>query len=453
MTGLEIYALLPQTNCKDCGKPTCLAFALGIASGQEVASDCPHLSDEAKDVLLESSLPPVLRVTAGPEAAPLELGGEKEIYRHESKFVQPTVLAVSVPVEGGDQAEVTSRVEEIKALTFERIGEEIGVTAAAFMCGQGATAEDVRHGLQLAEDAGLAPLLLCTDADVLAECEDALKRSKPVLLGVDESRLDAFTKLGKQTEAPLTLVAPEVDGLVKLADSAKEAGCENLLLEVSGCGALDLVTNLTALRRRAVEDGDRSAGYPLLTKAGSEPLDILRAAAALCRYAGLVIVDSTDPALLFPLAALVQSIYADPQAPATVEAGLHAVGDPGPDAPVLVTTDFALTYYSVEPEVEAAKVPAWILVTDSEGQSVLTAWAAGQFEGSTIAKAINESKAEERLETRELVLPGQVAVIQGDVEDETGWSVRVGPREATGIPGFLRELAEAKTPEGSASDG
>jgi acetyl-CoA decarbonylase/synthase complex subunit gamma len=134
-----------------------------------------------------------------------------------------------------------------------------------------------------------------------------------------------------------------------------------------------------------------------------------------------------------------QDIYTDPQKPVAVEAKLYAVGEVGPQSPLLVTTNFSLSYYSVAGEVEASRVPAYILSVDTEGTSVLTAWASDKFNADTITKALKKSEIEGKLEHRNLVLPGFVAVLSAGVEDESGWSVQIGPKEASGIPSYLKK--------------
>ena len=54
-----------------------------------------------------------------------------------------------------------------------------------------------------------------------------------------------------------------------------------------------------------------------------------------------------------------QNIYTDPQKPIQVEAGLTTIGTPDAASPVLVTTNFSLTYFIVEAEVEASHASAW----------------------------------------------------------------------------------------------
>ena len=109
---------------------------------------------------------------------------------------------------------------------------------------------------------------------------------------------------------------------------------------------------------------------------------------AIAKYAGVVVLDSADPALVYPLLTLRQNVYTDPQKPIQVEPKLYEIGAAGPDSPLLITTNFSLTYFTVSGEVEGSGVPSYLLVADADGQSVLTSWAAGKFDAEKIAKTV-----------------------------------------------------------------
>ena len=94
------------------------------------------------------------------------------------------------------------------------------------------------------------------------------------------------------------------------------------------------------------------------------------------------------PELVYPLLVLRENIYTDPQKPIQVQPGVYEINAPKPESPVLVTTNFSITYFSVANEVEGSGLSAWLLVCDAEGMSVLTAWAAGKFDAERIAKSV-----------------------------------------------------------------
>jgi acetyl-CoA decarbonylase/synthase complex subunit gamma len=170
-------------------------------------------------------------------------------------------------------------------------------------------------------------------------------------------------------------------------------------------------------------------------------METILAAQAIGKYGSFVIVDHFAPETAYPLLVLRQNIYTDPQKPIQVQPGLYEINNPGPEAPVLVTTNFSITYFSVANEVESAGLPVWLLVTESEGMSVLTAWAAGKFDAERIAKDVKRFEVGSKVSRKQLVLPGHTAVLSGEVEEELpGWEIKVGPREAVDIPKFIKQV-------------
>ncbi|MCA9924560.1 MAG: hypothetical protein KC421_19425, partial [Anaerolineales bacterium] len=203
-----------------------------------------------------------------------------------------------------------------------------------------------------------------------------------------------------------------------------------------------LAANST-VRRMALKQTFRTLGYPILNipgDAATPELETMLAAQAIGKYGSFVVLDHFTPETAYPLLVLRQNIYTDPQKPIQVQPGLYEINNPGPEDPVLVTTNFSITYFSVANEVESAGLPTWLLVTESEGMSVLTAWAAGKFDAERIAKDVKRFNVAEKVNQKRLVLPGHTAVLSGEVEEELpGWDIKVGPREAVDIPKFLKQ--------------
>jgi acetyl-CoA decarbonylase/synthase complex subunit gamma len=424
MTGLEIFKLLPRTNCQKCAYPTCLAFAMAVAAGKVTADQCPELSEDARGILLGATAPPVATVRFGRRGNELELGGETVLFRHERRFCCPTVFAVTVDASVGRDGWRTA-IGEIASRRYQRIGEEVGFEAAV-LTARGTEAADLGR---MAEDlltTPLAPVLAAARPSALSEAVAVLDGcARPLLwpLGGDMAR---WKQLASDLSCPLVVpqsLLGEVESGDVVIDVTKEAPGQ--------------IPALTAARREAVLERTKEKGWPLLVRAAGPG-----AAAAVCRYADIVVLDEAPTEEALALVTLRLNLYTDPQKPVMMDPGLYPVGAPGPEAPVIVTTNFSLTYYSVQPEVESSRVPCWILLTDSEGQSVLTAWAADKLNGTVVHEAIASSGVGERVTHRNLIIPGLVAMISGDVEDETGWHVRVGPREASGLPRFLRALVE-----------
>jgi len=290
-------------------------------------------------------------------------------------------------------------------------------------------------------------VLICSDADVLDKALAVTQGAKPVISAADETNYEALGALAKKYDASLVVCGNgDLGALAALTQKLDGMGAKDLVLDPGGRGWADSLAAFTQLRRLALKKNLRALGYPIIAYPGEGAADadeeVLLATQAICKYAGLIVLDNFDPASLYPLLALRQNIYTDPQKPIQVSPGLYEIGDPTPDSPLLVTTNFSLTYFSVAGEVEGSGIPTWLLIADAEGMSVLTAWAAGKFDAERIAKAVKTMGVLDKVGHKKIVLPGHVSTISGELEEELpGWEILVGPREAIGIPSYLRQFA------------
>jgi len=440
-TGLEIYKLLPKTNCKKCSFPTCLAFAMAMAAQKVELAACPDVSDEARQKLSASSRPPVHSFAIGPASTPLMLGGETVLFRHDKRFINACGLAVSVAADD-PLDEVRRRCREISRLKFERVGETTGVDAVALRSTGGNPGQFALAARAVAESDALALILQTPDLDEVRAALPCCRHIRPLLHGGRGIDLKEWGNLAHETALPLVVSGASLEEISEKTTTLERAGVRDLVIDPAGdCKDGEMVEMLTACRRLAIARGCSELGYPILVQltASTPEKRLAQAVAAVSKYASLLVLDECDPELVFPLVTLRFNLYTDPQKPIMMTPGVYEIGNPGPEAPVLVTTNFALTYYSVRPEVEAARAPARILLTDSDGMSVLTAWAADKFSASTIAKALKESNVEALVNHRTMIIPGLVSVLSGEVEESTGWRVLVGPREASGLPRFLKQ--------------
>jgi len=443
LTGLEIYKQLPKTNCKDCGFPTCLAFAMKMAAGQVSLDKCPHVTDEAKAALESASRPPIQLVVIGSGAAEVKVGNETQLYRHEEKFYRPAAVAVRVS-DTLDEDALAERAEKIGCLGFERVGTTIRVNLVAIDNESGSADPFEKAAKLAAEKSNLACVLISASAANLAKAAAALSGQRPLLYISDPAEAEAAAKVAKDNNCPLAVRADGPDALAELTPKITGAGVEEIVLDP---GTRDLKTTLEALSaiRRLSLKSFRPLGYPTIAFASnSDPtVQAIEASTYIAKYAGVVVTDAVEPWQMLPILTTLQDIYIDPQKPAAVEPKLYEVGEVGPESPLLVTTNFSLSYYSVEGEVEASRVPAYILSVDTEGTSVLTAWASDKFNAETITQAMKKSTIEEKVSHRQVVIPGFVAVLTAGVEDESGWSVQIGPKEASGISNFLKNQWKA----------
>lgn len=442
LSGLAIYKLLPKTNCKECGYPTCLAFAMKLAALQAELSACPYVSDEAKASLDAASAPPIRLVAVGNENRKIEVGNETVLFRHEKTFYhQPGLmlrLADDLPAE-----EFAARVAEVAEYSVERVGIALRVDGVVI---QDASGDPATFGARVAQAvaAGLPVVLSSKNPAVLEAGLKAAQGQNPLIYAADAENWEVMAGLAQRYKAPLAVRGNgDLSSLATLTEAIGGKGVQDLVLDPGTRGWADSLASLTQLRRLALKRGTRSLGYPVITFPGEGAADAreeaLLAGQHIAKYAGIIVLDNWDPAALYPLLTLRQNIYTDPQKPIQVSPGLYEIGEPKPESPLLVTTNFSLTYFSVAGEVEGSGIPAWLLICDSEGMSVLTAWAAGKFDAERIAKSVNTMGVPDKVAHKRIVIPGFVSSISGELEEELpGWEILVGPREAIGIPSFLK---------------
>jgi acetyl-CoA decarbonylase/synthase complex subunit gamma len=445
LSGLAIYKLLPKTNCKECGYPTCLAFAMKLAARQVELADCPHVSEEAKAQLDSASAPPIRLIAVGADGRRLEVGNETVLFRHEKTFYHEPGFFVRLDGNLSD-GEFAARLQEVAGYGVERVGQDLHPNGVAISGEGAALAARVGQAVR----AGLAVVVMTSDAAALDGALQAARGASPLAYAAEAGNWREIAAVAKKHDVPLVVRGEDGDleGLAALTELVVKEGVENLVLDPGARGWAGSLEALTRLRRAAIKKNYRPLGYPTITfpgeAAASPAEEALLAAQHVAKYAGFIVLDHFRPAALYSLLTLRQNIYTDPQKPIQVSPGLYEIGNPTPDAPLLVTTNFSLTYFSVAGEVEGSGRPAWLLVSDSEGMSVLTAWAAGKFDAESIAKSVRTLGVADKVAHRKIVIPGLVASISGELEDElAGWQVLVGPREAIGIPSYLKYLASA----------
>jgi acetyl-CoA decarbonylase/synthase complex subunit gamma len=440
LTGIDIYKLLPKTNCGDCHFPTCMAFAMQVAAKKVALEQCPHASAEAKAALGEAQAPPMRTVRIGTGEREFVVGGETVLFRHEERFYHPTGIAIRVPDNLGEQ-ELAERVERINQLRFVRVGQEIGVDLVAVEHrGDGNSSRYAGVVERVRGRTKLPLVLLCPDPKALAPALESIAGSRPLVWAATPENWEEMSSLAARYKVPLAVRAPTLEGLVELVERVKGKGAEELVLDPGGRGLLENLTRLILIRRLALEKTFRPLGYPTLVFAESNsPMEeAAEATAYICKYGGIVVIEGVESWEILPLLTVRQNIYTDPQVPNAIEAKLYEVGAPNEESPVLVTTNFALTYFTVEGEVENSKVPAYIAVVNTEGLGVLNAYADDKFTAERIIKAVKDYGVMERVRHKKLIIPGLVAVLKMEIQEETGWEVIVGPEDAAGIPAFLR---------------
>ncbi len=434
LSGIQIYKLLPQTNCKECGFPTCLAFAMKLAAKQVELASCPYVSEESKAQLAESSAPPIRLVTLKSDSQEVKAGNEVVLFRHEKTFYnKPGVFVKISDTLSADQIKALVGPADIYKVNY--VGIELTLDGFAVSAESGSPGA-FAGAVQAVRSATKRPLILMAgDAATAAAGLGVLSGEIAMLYAADSANWEAMAEAAKAHKAALAVKGASLDELADLTEKIKAKGVEDLVLDpVSDTLSTGLIFEIQ-IRRLALKKNFRSVGFPTIVF----PKTTAGAAQAITKYAGFVVLESFAPEMIYPLLVLRQNIYTDPQKPIQVQPGIYEINNPGPEAPVLVTTNFSITYFSVANEVESSGLPAWLLVTDAEGMSVLTAWAAGKFDSERIAKSVKAFNIADKVTRKRIVLPGHVAVLSGEVEAELpDWEVRVGPREAVDIPKFYK---------------
>ena len=438
LTGIQIYKLLPQTNCKECGFPTCLAFAMKLAAKQVELAACPYVTEASKTQLAELAAPPIRLINLKAAGGEVKVGNEVVMFRHEKTFYNKPGLFLRVR---DDDPDLHSKVTAAQAFKVAYVGMDLTLDGFAVQAtGDGAK---FAAAIKTVREVSKRPLILISqDTAVAGAGLQALSGETVLLHGANASNWEGMAALAKSHSAALTVVAPTLDNLAELTEKVKSKGVEDMVLQPEASSLGGSLALGTQIRRLALKKNFRALGYPTIVLAGDGDTarENIAAAQAIAKYAGFVVIDHFSPAAVYPLLVLRQNIYTDPQKPIQVQPGIYEINSPKPESPVLVTTNFSITYFSVANEVEGSGLPAWLVVTDAEGMSVLTAWAAGKFDAERIAKAIKGFNVAEKVSRKRMVIPGHVAVLSGELEGELpDWEIRVGPREAVDLPAFMKQ--------------
>lgn len=449
LKALDIFKLTPKKNCKECGFPTCMAFSMKVASGAVDVEKCPHMSDEAIQKLSEATAPPMKTLKVGAGESEYTLGGETVLFRHEKTLVSKNRFAISF-CDCMTEEQIDSKINNIKTVEYERIGEVMRAEFA-FVTYNENKDNFLNIINKLKSETKVAFILNVSDVEVAKEAVELLKGLNPVVYGANKDNYQAMIDVVKGDNLALGVKADSLEGLYETVELIQKAGYKELILDVTGENIKDTYVNAVQVRRIALKEQDRTFGYPSIVFVnklanGDENMEVSLASAFTIKYGSIIVLDDISYAKALPLYALRQNLFTDPQKPMRVETKIYPINNPDENSPVLVTVDFALTYFVVSGELERSKVPCWLVIPDAGGYSVLTSWAAGKFGGSVIGNFIKECGIADMTKNRDLIIPGKVAVIQADVQDNLpDWNVIVGTPEAMELPKFLKEYMESKT--------
>jgi len=443
LSGIEIFKKLPKTNCGKCGVPTCLAFAMKLATGQAELDACPDISDDVKEEIGEASAPPVRSVVIGTGDRAVKLGGETVLFRHEKRFENPPAFTLLLS-DNMDEAEIAARLKKFNDTVYERVGvvlrpELVAIRAESGDASKfGALVEKVCNET----DAGL--VLMNEDADALSQVARSCSSRKPLLYAANKENFESMGNLAKELSCPLVVKGSNLEELSEVSEKLIAMGLKDLVLDSGARSARQAFEDQIIMRRSALLKKFKPFGFPTIVFPCEMTDDLMKETMIACqmvaKYGGVIVMSEIEGHSVFPLLLASMNIFTDPQRPMAVEQKIYEIGATNESSPVLITGNFSLTYFIVSGEVDSSRVPSYLLIKDTEGLSVLTAWAAGKFAADTIAIFVKKSGIEEKVKHRKLVIPGYLATISGELEEELpDWEILIGPREASHLPVYLKQ--------------
>lgn len=447
LTGLEIYKMLPRTPefnawCKERGFNAPLAFAMAVATGKAGLEDCPHIPDEVKEKLSEASAPPVRSLSIGVGNEALKIGGETVLFRHEKTFVNKPGFGILITDTMGEK-EIEERLKRLKELQYERVGLILKPELAVLKneSGEAKKFEDLINKVK--ESNGFGMVLMSNKTDNLASALKICADRKPLLYAATKENAKELANLAKENGCPLAAKASSLEELADLTTELTEAGIKDIVLDSGARAVRKAFEDQVIIRKAALEKKFRPLGFPTITfpcEMTENPMkESLIASLFIAKYSGIIVLSDFQGESLFPLLVARMNIYTDPQRPLATTKGIYPINDPKEESPVLVTSNFSLTYFIVSAEIDASRVPSWLLVMDTEGLSVMTAWAAGKFVGDAVGIFMKKCGIMEKVKNKRVIIPGYAAAISGDLEEELrDWEVAIGPRDAAHIPAYLK---------------
>lgn len=458
LSPIEVYKLLPGTNCKECGESNCMAFAARLVNREATLQECPPLLEpkftEAYNKLWVLLKPAVKAVEVGIGEKAVTLGGEYVLYRHEFTYFNLPSIAIDVSDEMPPE-EFEARIKIADEFEFEYIGMKLTLDMVAVRSTSNDPAKFEAAARKAAELTDM-PLLLCThNPKVMEQALSAVGNRKPLLYAATKDNWKEMADLALMYNCPIVASAPfDLDALKSIARTLTEYGVEEIVLDPGTQwdeGVSKTIDNFTVLRWNAINEGEEYLGYPLLgapiaawTEKAEDPLinewnEAMLTSALITRYADILVLHSVSGWALLPIVFLRQNLYTDPRKPVAVEAGVLNYGNPNENSPVLLTTNFALTYYTVASDIEGSKLDCYLVVVDSEGLSVESAVAGRKLTAATIAEALADFKVGDLVKHRHLIIPGRAARLSGEIRETSGWNVLVGPLDSSGVAKFIED--------------
>lgn len=458
LSPIDIYQRLPRTNCGECGEANCMAFAAKLVNREALLDDCTPLLEpknkEAYDNLWALLKPAVKAVEVGVGENALTLGGEYVFFRHEFTYFHQPAIAVDVSDEMSDE-EFELRVNVVNDFSYEYIGMQLTLDMLAVRSTSG-DPDTFAAAVRKANELTQKPMILCTHSpEMMQKGLEVVADKRPLIYAATKENWKEMAELALHYGCPLVASSPQdLDTLKSITHTLEAYGVKDIVLD-PGTKPNDYIAanlnNFVKLRWQSINEEEEHMGYPILglplvawTVEEEDTIinewnEAVLAALCIDRFADAMIIHGISGWALLPQVILRNNIYTDPRKPVSVEPELGVYGEPDDLSPVLMTTNFALTFYTVASDIESAKLNCYLLVVDSEGMSVESAVAGRKMTADTIAEALTDFKVGDKVKHRHLVIPGRSARLSGEIQELSGWTVSVGPMDSSGIAKYLDE--------------
>jgi acetyl-CoA decarbonylase/synthase complex subunit gamma len=411
---------------------------MALAASKTSLDKCPYVSEETKETLGGASAPPIKLVKIGKGDKVREIGDEVVLFRHDKAFYHPTCYAIEIS-DKLTGADLDAKIEKVNGLVFERVGQKVSIDMVAVRNDSGNADTFAGAVKTVAAKSSFALVLVSEDADAMAKALETAGDANPLIYAATEANYEKMVELAKKYSCPLAVKGSGLEATAALVEKIA-ASYKELVIDLGTRQLSQALAEITQTRRLSTKKKFRPFGYPVMAFTASDNArdEVVEASTYVAKYASLVVLKADEKSQILPLTAWRMNLYTDPQKPSQVEPKVYAIGNVTKDSPVYVTTNFSLTYYTVEGEISGSKIPSYIIACPTDGTSVLTAWAAGKFNGDKIAEFMKTCGIEDMVNHRNIVIPGYVAVIKGALEEKSGWKVIVGPAEASGLPAFAK---------------
>ncbi len=438
LKALDIYKLLPKKNCKECGEPTCLTFAMKLASGKVKPEDCPYLDEKVKEILGASTRPPIQRVKLGVGERSFAVGGEIVQFRHEKTFFhEPGIMTAVSDLMTADA--IQAIVADVRDHLMVRIGLDLRLSGIAVCSDSGSPAAFAAAVEAVEAVADLPEVLMAEDPAVQEAGLAVCGNYRPLIHAATRDQYREMCALSVKHGCPMAIRAPTLDALTELSGLCTAGGVSHLVLDLTSSSLHEMLNSVTIVRQHAIARATPSLGYPVFIDTRPSGLQDAALICGVLKFGSVMVADPIPTESRKALLVLRQNIYTDPQKPIQITPGIYRVGNPGPDAPVFLTVNFSLTYFTLQGYLEASGTDSFMLIVDTEGLSVLTSVAAGKLSETLVRESLAKFGVADLISHRTLIIPGYAAPLSGRIEDETGWKVLVGPRDASDVAEFLEK--------------